>query len=393
MGQVVALQYPNVEVEYALINRTKKVKLAEVIDLDDIKKELDHVRELKFNKTELHYLRGTNEFQERMFREKYLEHLAKLQLPDYYLKEKDGNIELRFGGLWADAIYWETIGLAVINELYYRALMRNLRPFEKDLVIAEGQKRLARKMEVLRQYPDITFCDFGTRRRFSREWQDYVIRVMAEEMPKQFVGTSNTYLAMKYGLTPIGTSAHEMYMVMAGIAGNNDEQIRKSHNRVIADWWNIYGWGLSIALTDTFGTDFFFRDMTEKQALNWKGLRQDSGDPMEFGEKAIKFYEQNGIDPKGKMIVFSDGLDEEAIVKIADRFRGRIRFTFGWGTNLTNDLGYAAVSLVVKTVKANGKDLVKLSDNLAKAIGEPAEVEKYKRIFVYNGNEYKECRY
>lgn len=135
--------------------------------------------------------------------------------------------------------------------------------------------------------PEITFCDFGTRRRFSRDWQDYVVRVLAKEFPGKFLGTSNTYLAMKYGLLPMGTSAYEMYMGLSGIMHGSGEEIRASHSKVLQDWWDEYGWGLSVALTDNYGTNFFFQDMTQEQARNWKGLRQDSGDPFEFGEKAI----------------------------------------------------------------------------------------------------------
>ena len=217
--------------------------------------------------------------------------------------------------------------------------------------------------------------------------------MLAQEIPQQFLGTSNTAMAMQYGLLPMGTLAHEMYMVMAGMMADNDATIRASHNRVLQEWWDEYGWGLSIALTDTYGSDFFFRDMTAAAGAAWKGLRQDSGDPMAFGEKAIAFYERHGVDPRDKLLVFSDGLDLGTIIKLADHFAGRIRVSFGWGTNLTNDLGLEALSLVIKVVEANGRRTVKLSDNLAKATGEGHDIERYKRIFGHTVTTFEACKY
>jgi nicotinate phosphoribosyltransferase len=198
---------------------------------------------------------------------------------------------------------------------------------------------------------------------------------------------------MKHGLMPMGTSAHEMFMVLAGLSDQSDDAIRNSHQDFLNLWWDQYGYGLSIALTDTFGSEFFFKDMTSWQAAQWKGLRHDSGNPYVFGENTINFYKSKGVDPKEKMIVFSDGLDVDKIVHLADFFNGKIKTSFGWGTNLTNDLGLGALSLVVKPVAANGVPLVKLSDNLAKAMGDPATVERYKRVFGYTNESTIECRY
>lgn len=393
MGQLVFKRYANVPVKYAFKNRTPNVRLADIIDEKELRQELDYARTLRFNNSELHYLRGTNEYQERMFAEGYLEFLKNFQMPGYRLEKLDGNYQLEFFGPWTKTIYWETIALAIVNELYYAGLTKNKSDFEKDCVHAEGIKRLAHKIEALRQKPHITFSDFGTRRRFSRNWQDYVVKTLAKEMPKQFIGTSNTELAMMHGLMPIGTSAHERDMVMACLVGETDEGLLASLNKVLQDWWEQYGWGLSIALTDTFGTDFFFRNMTREQAHSWKGLRQDSGNPIEFGEKAIAFYKRHGIDSREKLLIFSDGLEVETIIKIADHFRGRTKTTFGWGTNLTNDLGFKPLSLVIKIIEANGRPAVKLSDNLAKAIGDPAEIERYKHVFGYTKDTYEECKY
>jgi len=393
MGHWVFKRYPNIPVRYAFKNRTAQVRLADYIDEAALRRELDHVRTLRVNASELHYLRGTNEYGDRIFSEDYLQFLRELRLPPYELARVDGTYRLEFPGRWCEAMYWETLALSIINELYYRARMARLSAFERDVVMATGTLRLAEKIKVLRARPDIAFSDFGTRRRFSRSWQEYVLRLLAQELPGQLLGTSNTAMAMQYGLLPIGTMAHELYMVMAGLMADSDATIRASHNRVLQEWWDEYGWGLSIALTDTYGSDFFFRDMTAAQARAWKGVRQDSGDAMACGEKAIAFYERHGVDPRDKLIVFSDGLDLGTIVKLADHFAGRIRVSFGWGTNLTNDLGFEALSLVIKVVETQGSSTVKLSDNLAKATGNAPDIERFKRIFGHTVTAFEACRY
>lgn len=393
MGQLVFLNYRDVPVTYAFTNRTRSVRLADVIDARELREQLDHVRGLRFNNSELHYLRGTNEYGDRMFQEDYLEFLRNLKLPEYRLEIRDGDFILEFPGKWAEAIYWETIALALVNELYSRAQMRTLSRFENDLVFATGRLRLAEKIRVLRENTHIDFSDFGTRRRFSRRWQHYVDRTLAAEVPEQFAGTSSTESAMKHGLVPMGTSAHEMYMVMSGIMHEDDDAIRASHNRVLKDWWSLYDWGLSIALTDTYGSEFFFNDMTPDQAKRWKGLRHDSGDPFEFGERAIAFYQRSGVDPKEKLLIFSDGLELDRILALSDRFRDRIKVSFGWGTNLTNDLGFQPISIVVKAVEANGRRTVKLSDNLAKATGTEEGIARFRRIFGHEHEFAEVCRY
>ncbi|TSC83203.1 MAG: nicotinate phosphoribosyltransferase [Parcubacteria group bacterium Gr01-1014_19] len=395
MGQLVFLKHKDVPVKYAFKNRTKGVRLGLVVNEKDLRAELDHVRALSFKNSELRYLRGAiDDHNERMFCEEYLQFLADLRLPPYKLSMDANEFVLEFEGKWSEAIYWETFALSIVNELYYRKQMSELSEFEKEVVEAEGRLRLAKKIKALRERPAIKFTDFGTRRRFSREWQDYVVKMMSKEFPPlDFRGTSNVLLAMKYDLMPMGTSAHEMFMVMAGICHGSDHMIRASHNYVLEEWWDLYRRDLSIALTDTYGTDFFFADFRKDQAQKWKGFRHDSGDPIAFGEKVLAFYKRHGIPADDKMIVFSDGLDVWTMIKIYDYFNGKIKVSFGWGTNLTNDLGFPALSLVVKPVWANGHGLVKLSDNIAKAIGLPEDIESYKRIFSYGSSFSEECVY
>jgi len=393
MAQIIFDKYPNVPVTYSFKNRTTDIFLAHHIREASFRSELDHVRSLRFTQEDCAYLRGIVLSGEPLFSERYLDFLRGLQLPAYEINVTNDNFEINVKGNWAEAIYWETVILSILNELYYRSLIENI-GIKTDAAWEEGVRRLERKISLVKARPQIAFSDFGTRRRFSLAWQDTLIRRLCAEIPQdQFIGTSNVYFARKYSLAPIGTMAHEMFMVMSGVMHHTDETIYASHNRVLQDWWDYYGFDLSIALTDTYGSDFFFRDLLSEQARNWKGLRQDSGDPVAFGEKAIRFYRDLGIDPREKLIVFSDGLDIETIYRLAEHFSGRIRVAFGWGTNLTNDLGFRALSLVVKVVESCGHGTVKLSDNLAKAIGMPEDIARFKRIFGFTRTLFETCRY
>jgi len=368
MANVVHQKYRNTPVRYGLTNRTKGLKLSSRYTREQLAEQLDYTRSLRFNPSELAYKRGIDVYGARMFNEDYLQDLKTLQLPDYELGyAPDDEFQLEFPGAWFDTILWETKALSIMIELNTISYLQEMTRFEQQCVFADGIKRLESKIKILKTRPDITFIEFGTRRRALRSWQEFVIQTLKTELsPEQFKGTSNTLFAYKYGLTPMGTCAHEMYMIMMGIK-NGD--VLAAHNQVNADWWRIYGVGLSVALPDTYGTDFFLKNFTEEQARNWKGFRQDSGDPFLFGEKVIAFYQAFGIDPMTKLIIFSDGLDLELIIKLADYFKGRINVSFGWGTNLTNDLGLPPISLVIKAIWANNLPLVKLSDNPAKAIG------------------------
>lgn len=394
MGQFVYHRYPEIPVTYAFKNRTKYVLLKYRIDENELRAELDYARTLRFNNSELHYLRGTNEYGERMFKEDYLEFLKGFQLPEYELRIADSTYQIEFTGKWPEVMHWETFVLSIVNELYYRNFLRSMTKFEQEKIYAQGIVKLAEKICVLRKpYGGITFSDFGTRRRFSRQWHAQVVEMLAEELPGQFLGTSNVLLAMCAGVMPMGTCAHDLFMVMAGIMHESDEEIRNSHSRVYQEWWDEYGQGLSVALTDTYTSDFAFRTMTQDMAQRWKGLRQDSGDPVAYGVKALAWYKNHGVDPKDKLIVFSDGLDVGTMANLCLRFSPLVRCTFGWGTNLTNDVGFDPLSLVVKPIKANGNGVVKLSDNLAKATGTAEDIERFKKIFSYTNTYEKECVY
>jgi len=374
MGQFAWKYYPNIKVKYAFINRTKKVKLAEHVLIHELIEELDQVRNLKLTMDELNYLNELG-----IFSKGYLNFLSILNLPPVYVSEKDGELVIETEGLWCEAIFWETFILSIVNEMYYKTWKRG-----KAGYIGTYQENTIDKIEGINANP-FKFVEFGTRRRFSREVQSTVLRMMQEGLrgTNTLIGTSNVWLAKNFQLKPIGTMAHELPMVCAGLHDESLYTLEHSHDRMLSQWWFMYKEELSIALTDTFGTDFFFRDFSQEKAETWKGLRQDSGDPIEFFFKALEFYEDYNIDPKEKLIIFSDGLTIDKIYEIEKAVDGRMKTAYGWGTNLTNDVGAEPLSIVVKAVEANGRPLVKLSDNTAKALGKPKIIEKYKKAFGY----------
>lgn len=396
MGQLAFLRYPDVEVGFSLINRSR-VPLANFVREMDLRRELDRARMLRVSSSELQYLREIKEYGDNLFSEEYLRFLQILELPPYTLRRVGDDYKLEFIGPWPSVMFWEIIALAIVNELYCRAQLKGMNTFEKAAIARTGTDRLNQKIEALARYPDIILSDFGTRRRFSAAWQERVVLTLKDQLPKQFRGTSNVFLAMKYGLLPIGTSAHELPMVVAALAFAKDQDepdteiLRKAQNEVLSAWYDLYGHELSIALTDTFGSDFFFRTASSSVARDWKGTRQDSGNPFRYGANAIEWYKRHGANPKEKLIVFSDQLTVDLVTRLHSAFRGRIGHTFGIGTNLTNDLGPKPISIVVKAASANGRSTVKLSDNLAKAMGDTGEVERYKRAAGYTNDTSEEC--
>jgi len=380
MAQVALRFFRGVPVVYGFRNRTKSVNLPAFVRERDLREELESIQTLRFSPAEINFLRASPYIPAGMFSEAFLAFLKNLRLPDFELESHDSTFRIEVAETWKDTILWETLILSVVNELYYRTVLKQNGADIRE-VWKEGERRLLEKIAKIKGDPRVRFSDFGTRRRFSGPWQRHVVEILAEELPEQFIGTSNVLFAKELGLRPIGTFAHEMDMVYSGVYHGSDEEIRASHNKVLQDWWAQYGEPLSIALTDTYGTDFFFKDFTPEQAQAWRGLRQDSGDPFAFGEKAIAFYQKYGIDPRTKTIVFSDGLEVEMILALTDRFYDRTQIVFGWGTNLTNDLGFVPLSVVVKILRSCGYGAVKLSDNLDKALGTPEDIERFMRIF------------
>jgi nicotinate phosphoribosyltransferase len=281
---------------------------------------------------------------------------------------------------------WEVPALAVIMELRSRAVLREMGKFELQVLYARAMARVWEKTMALKALAPIRIADFGTRRRHSFLWQDWCVQALMEGLGENFLGTSNCLIAMRREVEAIGTNAHELPMVYAALAGT-DEALARAPYDVLADWQQEYGPNLRILLPDTFGTPHFLEHAPD-WVDEWTGVRIDSGDPFEMGDYVIDWWRRRGQDPTQKRTIFSDGLDVPLIEKLHRHFSGRTLIGYGWGTLLTNDFrGFGPdgrldpFSLVCKVSAANGRETVKLSDNPAKAMGPPAEVERYKRVF------------
>lgn len=376
MSQSEFEHHPEAVVTFELKNRGANL-LSEYVEPKELNERLEALRR-GWTPEELAYLAGLqNQDGNAQFSEEYLDYLADSPLPvvTVGLNER-GDIAAKTQGEWPLVTFWETVVMSELNELYFDNKLKAEGSSLEELYV-EGNRRLNEKIEILKDRPDIRLADFGTRRRFSYGWHKHVVERVAKELPENFIGTSNIYLAHTLGLAPIGTYAHELPMVYASLAEKEGRNPLEGHREMLNDWHNTYRGDLSTALTDTFTSEFFFADFTQEQAEAWKGLRHDSGDPVEFGEQVIAFYEQYGIEPRDKTIVFSDGLDIETIVILADHFKDRINIVFGWGTTLTNDLGIKTNNIVMKAVEVDGVGTVKLSDNVGKHTGDDKAIERY----------------
>ena len=389
MLQLIWSRHANTNVTFSLINRTRTVRLAEVIDEAELREQLDHARTLRFTKKELIWLAGNTFYGvERMFRPDFIAWLARYRLPDYELRRVDGQFELSFTGPWMDVTLWEIPALAIVNELRSRAALRHRGRFALDVLYARAKARLWSKVERLRDLPELALSDFGTRRRHGFLWQRWCVEALKEGLGERLIGTSNVLLAMDADLEAIGTNAHELPMVAAAEAAD-DAALAHAPYRVLEEWQRDYAGNLLIVLPDTYGTAAFLRDAPDWVA-DWTGFRPDSLPPIEAGEQIIRWWQDKGRDPRGKLLIFSDGMDVDSIAATYRHFDGRVRMSFGWGTNLTNDFRgcdpegdapLAPLSLVCKVTRVNGRSAVKLSDNPAKATGDPAEIARYLRVF------------
>lgn len=387
MSQLAYEQEPDAEVTFTFHNRGQQ-RLLDHVDPNNLAQRFEDIRERGWHPRELAFLGGLRDSNGTpIFRDGYLQYLHANSLPPVQLSydQTTDDLAVATTGPWALSTFWETIVMSEINEAYFEGAIQ-AQGINPAGVYDEGDRRLSEKIATLQANPAIKFADFGTRRHFSLRWQAHVLERLQEECPDNFIGTSNVALAQKYNVKPIGTFAHEMPMAYAGLADARGLDIRRSHHQFLEDWRQSYGHDLSIALTDTFTTDFFFSDFTPEQAESWKGVRHDSGDPYDFGERLIQFYQNLGIDPQTKTVVFSDGLDIGQIVKLQEHFGTRINTVFGWGTTLTNDLGIKPLNIVMKATQVqlpDGRtaDTVKLSDNPGKHTGPAEQVQRYQRIF------------
>ena len=388
MGQFIWQSYPETLVTFELINRDAGIPLARIIAEERLREALDHARTLCFSPGELDALRNIRTYGKALFSEGYLSFLKGGSLPPYNLEKRGDQYHLSFTGPWAAVSPWETIAIAIISELYYESLRQGMRPQDVNLMRRLAKERLERKLEELARHPDIRFADMGQRRRNGRTWHEYVVRKCATSLPDQFLGTSDTLFATRYGLTPIGTNAHELPMVLTALAGT-DEGKRDAQYAALRGWQELYGEPLRIFLPDTFGTGQYLKNAPAWLASEWRGFRQDSGDPMRAVGLYMEWLRSHDVDPREKLVIFSDGLDIPEMIRLSRECRGKIRTAFGWGTLLTNDFRgcggderlYRPFSMVCKATRADGFPVIKLSDNVGKATGPASEVRRYFDIF------------
>ncbi len=372
MMQVVLHQFPGAEVEYRFKCRNKG-ELAPYVN--EIRQEIRGLCNLRFQDAELAYLKAM-----RFIKADFIDFLGIFKLNEKYVSVSampSGEIEVSIKGPWLHTILFEIPVLAIINEVYFRNT-------QKQPDLAEGRKRLNTKIGELQAecMSALKIADYGTRRRFGKAWHEEVLRTLANRLgtgaggeknaggPGQLAGTSNVLFAMKLGLTPLGTMAHEYLQACQALG----PRLRDSQVFGFESWAKEYRGDLGIALSDVYGMSAFLRDFDMYFCKLYDGARHDSGDPFQWGERMIAHYVKNRVDPKTKTLIFSDGLTVPRTIELYQQFKGRCQLAFGIGTNLTNDLGYEPLQIVIKMIRCNGQPVAKLSDTPSKNM---CDDEKY----------------
>lgn len=360
MWQALLHSHPDAQTEYEFVCRNAPdYPLSEL--KAEVERELDHLCSMSFSEDELDYLRGL-----RYMKSDFVDFLTVFRFQRKFINvETDGpTLKIVATGPQVHVMGFEIFVLYIVNELYFRR-------FDQQAALFEGRKRLAGKIDALRQFGDeaakknpFEFFDFGVRRRFSGEWQEEVVATLAREVPQYFKGTSNVYLAKKFNLVPIGTMAHEYLQSYQSFG----VRLRDFQKAALEDWVQEYRGDLGIALTDVVGMDAFLADFDLYFAKLFDGLRHDSGDPVVWGEKALAHYAKLRIDAATKRLVFSDGLDLATAFSLYRHFADRTMTGFGIGTNLTNDTGIKALNIVMKLMSCNGQPVAKLSDSAGKTL-------------------------
>ncbi|MDD0838656.1 nicotinate phosphoribosyltransferase [Curvibacter sp. HBC61] len=365
MMQVVLHQFPGAQVEYRFRCRNPGVNLAAYAN--EIRDEVRSLCSLHFQDAELAYLRSM-----RFIKSDFVDFLGLFRLNEKYITITplpSNEIDITIRGPWLHTILFEIPVLAIVNEVYFRNT-QSVPDFP------EGRRRLDVKIAQLQGegLSNLKIADYGTRRRFSRAWHEEVLRVLNNRLGKgqgdQFAGTSNVLAAMRLGLTPLGTMAHEYLQACQALG----PRLRDSQVFGFESWAKEYRGDLGIALSDVYGINAFLRDFDLYFCKLFDGARHDSGDPFAWGERLIEHYRNNRVDPRTKTLIFSDGLTIPRTIELYQQFRGRCLLAFGIGTNLTNDLGYEPLQIVIKMTRCNGQPVAKLSDSPSKNM---CDDEKY----------------
>jgi nicotinate phosphoribosyltransferase len=351
MMQVVLHHFPAAQVEYRYKCRTQGVNLRPY--LDEIRQEIHALCQLRFEPAELDYLKSL-----RFIKSDFIDFLGLFHLPEKCIEVSEGDlpgeIAISVKGSWLHTILFEIPVLAIVNEVYFRNVC-------KDPDWAEGRKRLQTKMKLVLDATDLAefrVAEYGTRRRFSHVWHEEVVTTMKAQMGEHFAGTSNVWFAMKHGVLPLGTMAHEYLQACQALG----PRLRDSQVFALETWAKEYRGDLGIALSDVYGLEAFLRDFDMYFCKLFDGARHDSGDPFDWGERMIAHYAANRVDARTKTLVFSDALTFPRAIELTRRFAGRCRTAFGIGTNLTNDLGHEPLQIVMKMIRCNGQPVAKVSD-------------------------------
>jgi nicotinate phosphoribosyltransferase len=359
--------FPKAMVRYSFINRGK----TQFPDgfADELRKEVDSFANLALSREEEQFMISRCYYFDPVFID--LLKGYRYDPDEVRIRMKNGDLSIEIEGLWYRTVLWEVPLLALVSELFF--IMTGEKPREAE---DRAAKKALRLKEMKAEY-----SDFGTRRRFSFDVHDMVIRTFKKYSGEFFKGTSNLYLAMKHDLTPVGTHPHEWFMFHASHYG-----YRSANAMALDAWVKVYHGDLGIALSDTYTSDNFFSSFSRLHAKLFDGIRQDSGDPLVFTDKALKYYTSNGIDPATKTLVFSDSLNTDLIQSIKKHVNGRIRDVYGIGTYLTNDVGVRPLNIVIKIAASrlgsgdNYQPTIKLSDDTGKYTGDPDEIKLCKKI-------------
>ena len=367
MNQVIFHKHTDLCGEYYFKCRNKDVVFTQEM-FEEINAQIDHLCTLQFTAEELDYLRSI-----RFIKNDYVEFLRLWHpLREYVTTSlsENGELNIVVNGPLFSAMQFEIYLLEIVNEVYFRL------KYDYDTLVQSAEEKLNRKIKALSDGTyTFKFAEFGCRRRLSREWQDVVVKRLATETDK-CVGTSNVYLAKKYHITPIGTYAHEFVQMYQGI---DSIPLAYSNYYAMKDWYVEYDGDNGTALTDTVTTDLFLLDFNRSMVNNYTGVRHDSGDPYVWGEKIIAHYKKYGVDPRTKLLLFSDSLDFDKAQKLFDYFKDRAKVSFGIGTFCSNDTAEQALNIVIKLQYVNGRPVAKLSDDIGKAMCKDNEYLDYLR--------------
>ncbi len=388
MSQFFYRHDPDTQVTFTFHNRGQQ-RILDYVDPSRLQEHFDAVQTQGWTVPELQRLgQITINGGQRAFSDEYLGYLREAELPPVEITydEKKDDIVPRTTGDWPLVTFWETVVMREISRQYFEGYLQ-AEGIPVARVQDEGDRILDENIAQLKSDPTLKVMEFGTRRAFSPAWHRHVVERLAEECPENLLGTSNIGYAELTGTDPKGTTAHEADMVFTALADARGQDMRGAHGQFLDKWYDFYGHDYSVALTDTFTSDFFFRDFGSERAARWKGVRQDSGDPFVFGRKLVDFYRRVGVDPATKVCTFSDALTVQKSKELHQEFGGAVIDAYGIGTKFSNDLGLKPLNTVMKATHAydpavdRGAYTVKMSDDAGKHTGPDELFPKYQTTF------------